>query len=226
MHLSRIADDEAISLVLRFSVGRRFVKLNGDQNFLGKHPDDAQAPKKGRDGKWNPPQVVLDEFYKLMALRDTASKSDYTLETICALYLEELEETNLDLSQRYDKTLGQFCDFEYKGKPVGKLLVNAELEGIHLRKWAETFRSEQTQRTYINCCKAVLTWAVRKKGINISHNPLLSVKSPKIESRAVVISLDEHKALLKLWDNDCYGDFLQAMWFTGAKARRDRQDRS
>jgi hypothetical protein len=27
-----------------------------------------------------------------MALRDTASKSDYTLETICALFLEELEE--------------------------------------------------------------------------------------------------------------------------------------
>jgi hypothetical protein len=36
------------------------------------------------------------------ALRDTASKSDYTLDTICALYLEELEETNADLAKRYE----------------------------------------------------------------------------------------------------------------------------
>jgi hypothetical protein len=60
------------------SGGGWFVKLNGDQHFLGKHPEDAQPPRKVRD-RWNPPQVILDEFYRLMALRDTASKSDYTL---------------------------------------------------------------------------------------------------------------------------------------------------
>jgi integrase len=201
----------------RRSGGGWFIKFDGDQKFLGKHPADAPKPKKGRDGRWNPPQVILDEFYKLMALRDTASKSDYALETVCALYLMELAETNPDLSKRYKQTLGHFCDFEYQGKKVGTLLVNAELEGIHLRRWAETFPSDQTQRTYINCCKAVLTWAVRKKSINISHNPFLSVKSPKIESRAVVISREEHEALLKFWNNDCYCDFLQAMWFTGAR---------
>ena len=199
------------------SGGGWFVKLDGEQHFLGKHPDDTPKPKKGRGGLWNPPAAILDEFYKLMSLRDTASKSDYKLESVFSLYLEELEQTNPDLSKRYEQTLLQLCRFEYKGKPVGKLLVNAELEGIHLRKWAETFPSEQTQRTYINCCKAVLTWAVRKKGINISHNPFLSVKSPKIESRAVVISREEHEALLKFWNNDCYCDFLQAIWFTGAR---------
>lgn len=201
----------------RRSGGGWFVKLDGEQKFLGKHPDDGSKPKRGRDGRWNPPATILDEFYKLMALRDTASKSDYLLETVCSLYLMELAETNPDLSKRYRQTLGHFCDFKYQGKRVGKLLVNAELEGIHLRRWAETFPSDQTQRTYINCCKAVLTWAVRKKSINISHNPFLSVKSPKIESRAVVISREEHEALLKFWNNDCYCDFLQAMWFTGAR---------
>ena len=30
------------------SGGGWFVKLNGDQNFLGKHPEDAPAPKKAR----------------------------------------------------------------------------------------------------------------------------------------------------------------------------------
>ncbi len=56
------------------SGGGWFVKLNGEQHFLGNHPEDAsQPPKQGRDGRWNPPAVILDEFYKLMTLRDTAS---------------------------------------------------------------------------------------------------------------------------------------------------------
>jgi integrase len=199
------------------SGGGWFVKLNGEQNFLGKHPDDAPKPKKSRGGRWKPPQVILDKFYKLMALRDTASKLDYTFGTICGLYLEELGDTNPDLAKRYEQTLHHFCEFDYRGSKVSKLLVNAELEGIHLEQWAATFPSTQTQRTYINCCKAVLTWAVNKKGVNISHNPFLSVKSPKIESRAMVISREEHEALLKFWNNDCFCDFLQAMWYTGAR---------
>jgi hypothetical protein len=35
------------------SGGGWFVKLNGNQNFLGKHPENAPPPKKGKDGKWN-----------------------------------------------------------------------------------------------------------------------------------------------------------------------------
>jgi hypothetical protein len=116
----------------RRSGGDWFVKLDGEPKFLGKHPDDSSKPKRGRDGRWNPPTAILDEFYKLMALRDTASKSDYALEIICARYLVELEETNPDLAKRYEQTVLRFCKFEYKGKKVGKLLVNAELVfGVH-----------------------------------------------------------------------------------------------
>ena len=79
----------------RRSGGGWFVTLDGEQKLLGKHPNDGSKPKRGRDGRWNPPTVTLDEFYKLMALRDTASKSDYTIDTVCALYLRELEETNV-----------------------------------------------------------------------------------------------------------------------------------
>src|SRR5262245_58029377 len=111
------------------SGGGWFVKLDGEQHFLGKHPGHAPKPKRGRDGRWKPPQVILDEFYKLMALQDTASKSDYTFETICALFVRELEGTNPELAKRYEQTLLQLCRFLFDEKhPVGKLLVNAELE--------------------------------------------------------------------------------------------------
>ena len=33
----------------------------------------------------------------------------------------------------------------------------------------------------------------------------------------MVITRTEHEALLKFWNYDCYCDFLQAMWFTGAR---------
>lgn len=151
-------------------LGGWFVKLGSEQHFLGKHPGDAPKPKRGRDGRWKPPQVILDQFYNLMAIRDTASKSDYTFETVCALFQEELGDKDPDLPKRYEQTLSHFRKFEYRGRKAGKLLVNAELEGVHLEMWAATFPSTQTQRTYINCCKAVLTWAVNKKGVNISHN--------------------------------------------------------
>lgn len=197
------------------SGGGWFVKLGGDQHFLGKHPAGA-APEK-KNGKWNPPTEALEKFYQLMALRDTASKTDYTFETICALYIEELTEQNAELAYRYDQILGDFCDHQYRGREVGKLLVNAELEAQHLKSWVQQFPSDQTQRTYINFVKAVLNWAASKKAINVFKNPVADLKAPKIQSRAVVISKDEHEGLQKLWKNDCFCDFLQAMWYTGAR---------
>src|SRR4051794_32476475 len=120
------------------SGGGWFVKLGGGQKFLGKHPEGARPPRRGRAGRWDPPPPVLDEFYKLMALRDTASKADYPLGTVCALYLEELGETNPGLAKRYQQTLRRFCEFEYKGRRGGEMLVNAEIEGGHLRRGGGT----------------------------------------------------------------------------------------
>ncbi len=203
------------------SGGGWFVKVRGEQAFLGKHPEGATKPVK-RNGRWNPPEEILTEFHTIMAVRDTASKEDYDLDTVFALYVDELEESNPTLAKRYRRVLGHFSDFVLPkgvdhGRRVGSLLVNAEAEPKHLRAWASQFVSEQTQRSYINDVKAALNWAVRKKGVNISHNPFLALKAPKIESRAVVISRTEHEALLKFWNNDCYCDFLQAMWYTGAR---------
>ena len=198
------------------SGGGWFVKLNGEHHLLGKHPAGAADPEK-KNGRWNPPSEIMSEFYKLMALRDTASKSDYTLDTICALFLEERAEEDEDLAKRYEQVLGKFCDHKYRGQRVGKLLVNAELDKRHLESWAKTFASDQTQRTYISNVRAAMNWAVRKKGINIIQSPFADLKPPKVQSRIVVITKGEHEGLLEFWENDCYCDFLKALWFTGAR---------
>ena len=198
------------------SGGGWFVKLSGEQHFLGKQPQGAAKPVK-RLGRWNPSTEILSEFHKLMSVRDTASRSDYTLDTIIALYIEELEEANPQLAKRYQQILEKLSSFVHKGKRIGKLLVNAELESIHLESWAKQYRSDQTKRTYMTTCKAAMEWAVRKKSLNVHKNPFAEAKTPKVVSRVVVISEDEHKALLKFWGNDCFCDFLQALWFTGAR---------
>jgi integrase len=198
------------------SSGGWFVKLNSEQHFLGKHPVGLAKPVK-RYGRWNPPSEILAEYHKLMAVRDTASKADYTFDNICALYIEELEQENPKLAKRYKQILEKLSEFTYKGRRIGKLLVNAELESIHLESWAKNYKSDQTKRTYITCCKAVMEWAVKKKSLNVVKNPIADAKVPKLHSRAVVISEEEHHALLKFWENDCFCDFLQAMWFTGAR---------
>ena len=198
------------------SGGGWFVKLNSEQHFLGKHPVGVAKPLK-RNGRWNPPSEILAEYHKLMAVRDTASKADYSFDNISALYIEEMEQENPKLAKRYKQILEKFSCSTYRGRRIGKLLVNAELEPIHLEAWAKNYKSDQTKRTYITCCKAVMEWAIRKKNLNVIKNPLAETKAPKVTSRAVVISEDEHQALLKFWKNDCFCDFLQAMWFTGAR---------
>ena len=43
-----------------------FVEIAGKQQSLGKHPDDAPKPKKGKNG-WNAPPQIITAFHKLMA---------------------------------------------------------------------------------------------------------------------------------------------------------------
>jgi integrase len=205
------------------SGGGWFVQVGGEQHPLGKHPEGEPAPRKKR-GRWEVPQAILDEFYELMSLRDTASKDDYTVEVLCGLYLEELGIERPDLVKRYKPVLGAFCDCRFKkggrevGEPFGKLLVNAQLDTQHLKAWASEYPSDQTRRTYINAVKAVFEWAVAKKSINVTKNPVAAVSAPKVRSRAVVITGEEHEGLLKLWDgDDAICDLLKAMWATGAR---------
>ena len=50
----------------RAALNAWYVEHNGKQVRLGEHPEDVAPPKKSKAG-WNPPQSILDAFYKLMA---------------------------------------------------------------------------------------------------------------------------------------------------------------
>lgn len=150
------------------SGGGRFVQLDGEQHHLGKHPEGEPAPKK-KKGRWEAPRAILDVFYRLMSVRDTASKADYPVEVTCGLYLEEVAIERPDLVKRYKPVLGAFCDCrsERDGKPFGerfgKLHVNTELDTRHVKAWAAGYTSDQTRGTYVNALKAVFEWSVANR---------------------------------------------------------------
>jgi len=157
------------------SGGGWFVKLNDVHHPLGKHPANSPPPRK-KVGKWVPPQPILDTFYQLMSVRDTASKDDYSVAAICGLYLEELNRERPDLVKRYKSILGAFCDCSFKkndksvGKPFGKMLVNRELDTEHLEEWSRGYASKQTRRTYMGTVQTVFNWAVARKNINVINS--------------------------------------------------------
>ncbi len=99
------------------SGGGWFVKLSGEQRFLGKHPVGPAKPVK-RTGLWNPPSEILSEYHKLMAARDTASKADYTFDNICTLDLAELEPENPALTKRYKQILDKLSVHVYNGRRI------------------------------------------------------------------------------------------------------------
>src|SRR5262245_55819177 len=49
-----------------------FVEIHGRQHRLGKHPEGAPPPKKGKTG-WNPPDEILRIFHELMVREDPGS---------------------------------------------------------------------------------------------------------------------------------------------------------
>ncbi len=48
----------------RASKNAWYVEHHLKQVRLGEHPDGVPAPKKSKSG-WNPPQAILDVFYRL-----------------------------------------------------------------------------------------------------------------------------------------------------------------
>jgi hypothetical protein len=51
---------------IRSQTNSWYVEVGGRQHSLEVHPEDADPPKRTKTG-WNPPQSVLDAYYKLMA---------------------------------------------------------------------------------------------------------------------------------------------------------------
>src|SRR5688572_21943143 len=71
-----------------------YVEIGGYQHHLGKHPDNAPPPRKGKGG-WNAPPEIIAAFHHRMATvaRRLPEAESLQVATVCDLFL--------DFSQRH-----------------------------------------------------------------------------------------------------------------------------
>lgn len=202
----------------RWQGGAWGVNLGGKMHRLGAHPEGFPKPKQKADGTWNAPKPILDEFYKLARMDSPQRQDDYSYGHIVALYLEATLITDPNTAKRYTPTLDQLCQHKVGGKKIGAMLVNAELDEHHLQSWLNEFPNLATQNTYGGIAKVPLEWAIKRKAVNVRHNPFRGVKLPTVPSRQTLIGEKEHKLLKQRFSGR--GDLpelLEFLWQTGAR---------
>src|SRR5688572_10473387 len=67
-----------------------YVEVRGQQQKLGKHPEDAPKPKRTKNG-WNAPPAILQAFHRLMAEGQPPPKPDVILVAhVCDYFLDHI----------------------------------------------------------------------------------------------------------------------------------------
>ena len=95
-----------------------YVELNGKQQPLGRHPDGATPPKRGKGG-WNPPADILKAFHKLMATEGDMPVAGETLLAVqvCDLFLQWSEKHSTPATFAWHKHfVASFCGHKGTGR--------------------------------------------------------------------------------------------------------------
>jgi integrase len=189
-----------------------YICLNEQQVPLGKHPEDAPPPKKGKDG-WNAPDSIMTAFYRLMTgdVPQSVSPKDTRVVAILDLFL--------DYSQKHNapRTYEWYRDFLQDFSDLFGLLKVEELKPFHVTRWVDAHPDWQGARWgAITAVKRAFNWAV-DEGL-IRENPIKKVKKPVMRRRERFITAEERR---KIFDNypegDCFRDFLFALEHTGCR---------
>ena len=136
-----------------------FVKIDGRQRPLGKHPKGAPVPKKSEEtGRWNAPKAILEAFHRLMALGPAGlpKNQEITAAHVCDLFLVWSKSQHDDRTFRwYTSFLNSFCNCEQIGT-----LPAAEVKPYHVTHWLEAHpKWKNSRRNAVICVKRAFNWA-------------------------------------------------------------------
>jgi integrase len=190
-----------------------YVKVNGRQRRLGKHPEGAPAPKKGKKG-WNPPKEIRDAFHKLLALgpAELPKKQELLTAHVCDLFLTWSEKHHDDRTYRwYRSFLNSFCNCEGIGD-----LSATEIKPYHVTHWLDEHpKWRNSRRCAVICVKRAMYWA-HGEGL-LKENPLRGLKKPPAVRRERIVTPEEWAELLAAVRDQEFKDFLFALRETGCR---------
>ena len=192
-----------------------FVKIDGRQRPLGKHPKGAPVPKKSEEtGRWNAPKAILEAYHRLMALGPAGLPKHQQITTahVCDLFLTWSKSQHDDRTFRwYTSFLNSFCNCEQIGT-----LPAADVKPYHVTCWLEAHpRWKNSRRNAVICVKRAFNWAFGE-GL-LKENPLRSLRKPPPARRDRVLTAEEWEQLFAAVLDQEFKDFLTAMRETGCR---------
>jgi len=160
---------------------------------------------KGRDNK----EAACQKFHALMAGTGAVEVTeDVTFNELAFLFLAWARENSnsadwyLYFTSSFDKTYDGFV---------------RDLKKSHIDHWlAEQQWSQSTRRQAITAIRRVLNWAIDEDHIEAMPKGLRKLRRPKMARREQLISLKDHRRLLKAAD-ERFKMFLTALKETGAR---------
>lgn len=146
-------------------------------------------------------------FDELKQTPETGLKSDHAV-VLIDQFLSWCEKNRPDSYDWYDRFLNPFC------KTIADLRVN-EVKPHHVTSYIDNPKwGPSARRAAVTAIKRAFNWAV-KQG-HISESPVKNVEKPEGRVRDRVISLAEHKELVKAAPK-LFVDVLELAWETGAR---------
>jgi integrase len=188
-----------------------YVEVKGRQVPLGKHPESAPPPKKGRGG-WNAPDEIVTAFHRLMAAdpANVPKASEVKVCVLCDLFLDFSEKNHKpDTYRGYKGFLQDFCE-SYGTMPA------RDLRPLHVTRWLDAHPGwKGCRRNAIVAVKRAFNWA-DAEGV-LKPNPIKDVKKPKQRHRDRVLSEEEKREILEAIKDRPFREFVFAMMETGAR---------
>jgi integrase len=187
-----------------------YVEINGTQHSLGRQPEAASPPVRGKRG-WNPPAEIMQAFHRLMADGPKLPTADkITTAKCCDLFLDWSKRHNEERTYRwYRWYLQPFCDL-YGGVPA------LDLKPFHVTQWLDKNPSWRAGRRHaITAVKRAFNWC-EEQGV-LPANPLKRVRKPPANRRDRVLTTVERAELLAAIADTEFREFVYALQATGCR---------
>lgn len=196
----------------RKSKNKWYVEIRGKQEPLGKHPEGAPEPRKGKNGAWNVPPEIMTAYHRLMAAdpANLPKASDIKVCQVCDLFLDYSE------MHHQPDTFRGYRDFLQDFSEVYGLLPASDLKPLHVTRWLDAHPGWQgCRRNAVVAVKRAFNWA-DAEGV-LQPNPIRAVKKPPQHRRNRVLSKEERQQILDAIKDRHFREFVFAMMETGAR---------
>lgn len=194
-----------------------YVCKDGQQQFLGEHPEGAPPPHKNK-GRWNAPPAIMRAFHVLMAEPGQAKPKAATGITVAELLEWFLDWCQKNRAHRTYEGHQERLQIFVKEMPEAVALDALALRPFHIIEWVD--KHSTWGDTYRR-------WAIMsvQRAYNLADelgyidaNPVRKIKKPAAGRRKQATTPEQWKEVRDHYpENDPFRDLLEFSWEAGCR---------